>query len=399
MPLFSWGFLPKIEIPLFFFIIFGTCICLILAVIFLHSSLLLLPLKDCNPRGCRKLGLTGPSNLADEYHPRYLEGVSSSSSEKDDQESGGQWRVKSLWIYPVKSCQGVELHHTSVVATGLEYDRLFSFARKKSWAVTNDDGVDVPIPVTHGASNQSELGSQAPSSTSTSTATAQWEFITQRQHAVMSQISTEVWVPDPSSPTYSPEEKDVQSGGVIIISFPRPSMERSRGMQIMAKMMAWLRRSQGRISFRVPLQPWLGSHQEYRLERMSIWKDAPLALNMSMHVPQEFQQFLGLHVPVGLFRVAPTHERQVFRCAPRQEELGWQPITGFSDAVCPPIKFNFYHGLSISMIAHRLMIDLVGLQYPIHLQNLASIRDLNRRIVQDIPRLTALRLRPNIISR
>ena len=253
--------------------------------------------------------------------------------------------MKSLWIYPVKSCQGVELHHTSVVATGLEYDRLFSFARKKSWAMTNGDGVDVPIPIMNGAVNQPEPDSQAPFSTSTSTTAAQWEFITQRQHAVMSQISTEVWVPDPSSPTYSPEEKDVRSGGVIIISFPHPSMEDPRGIQTMARMMTWLRRSQRKISFRVPLQPCLESHQEYTLERMSIWKDAPLALNVSVHVPKEFQQFLGVHAPVGLFRVAATHERQVFRCAPRQDELGWQPITGFSDAVRPPIKCpNFHHG-------------------------------------------------------
>lgn len=50
-----------------------------------------------------KLGIE-KSNLADEFdYPA---------------SGGGEWKIKSLWIYPVKSCRGVELDETNVVPTG-----------------------------------------------------------------------------------------------------------------------------------------------------------------------------------------------------------------------------------------------------------------------------------------
>lgn len=54
------------------------------------------------PEG-EKLGIE-KSNLADEFeYPA---------------SGGGEWKIKSLWIYPVKSCRGVELDETNVVPTG-----------------------------------------------------------------------------------------------------------------------------------------------------------------------------------------------------------------------------------------------------------------------------------------
>lgn len=51
----------------------------------------------------KKLGIE-KSNLADEFeYP---------ANGDDD------WKIKSLWIYPVKSCRGVELDQANVVPTG-----------------------------------------------------------------------------------------------------------------------------------------------------------------------------------------------------------------------------------------------------------------------------------------
>lgn len=36
-------------------------------------------------------------------------------------------------------------------------------------------------------------------------------------------------------------------------------------------------------------------------------------------------------------------------------------------------------------------------KYPLHIMNLASVRDVGQRITKEIPRLSALRYRPNII--
>lgn len=51
----------------------------------------------------KKLGIE-KSNLADEFeYP--------ANGDED-------WKIKSLWIYPVKSCKGVELDQANVVPTG-----------------------------------------------------------------------------------------------------------------------------------------------------------------------------------------------------------------------------------------------------------------------------------------
>jgi hypothetical protein len=78
------------------------------------------------------------------------------------------------------------------------------------------------------------------------------------------------------------------------------------------------------------------------MERMKIWKDAPEALNMSTLVPREFGEFLGMDCRLGLFRTVGGREREVFRCAPRKEHVGWQPVVGFADAV----------GLTVSLPTH-----------------------------------------------
>lgn len=294
--------------------------------------------RKLQPRGCRRLGGGGgPSTLSDQFEDR--PGVSETSRPVREP-SAAPWIVKGLWIYPVKSCRGVELRRASVAPTGLQYDRQFSFAQLLE-ATAN------------GAASKSE---GAP----------RWRFLTQRQCSSLALVQTELWVPATDSPTYSADGKDVRNGGAIIITFPNPE---ATGRSILHRMGRSLGFVPGEISFCVPLDPSDGSIQEdgYVTEQMAIWKDAPPALNMSKHMPEELQRFLGLKNRVGLFRVSHGHERRVFRCAPKKEQLGWQPVTGFADA------------------------------YPIHLQNLATVRDLNKRLEKDIPRLDILRFRPNLI--
>lgn len=64
----------------------------------------LLRAADVEPKG-EKMGL-GPekSNLADEF--------------QYGPDGDEDWKVKSLWIYPVKSCRGVEVDEVNVVPTG-----------------------------------------------------------------------------------------------------------------------------------------------------------------------------------------------------------------------------------------------------------------------------------------
>lgn len=291
-------------------------------------------------RGCRRLGLQTQSNLADEHDGKYGLGT----SEPGRGSSVTPWTVKSLWIYPVKSCRGVELEQGSVVSTGMAYDRLFSFAQLRSTTSGRSDTLkDEKIDDS-------------------------WVFITQRQYPLLAQVKTEVWIPDPSSPTYSPELADVLSDGVLVITFP---IQQSTPKGWLARVTAWVKGQKPEKSFRVPFEPTAYQTKQggYTTEKMRIWKDQPTSLNMSSCIAPGLSDFLGMseHTTLALFRVDAKDYRTVLRCAPRKEQLGYQPVTGFADA------------------------------YPLHILNLASVQDVARRLPKGAPRLSALQFRANII--
>ncbi|MCJ1370607.1 hypothetical protein MMC20_001820 [Loxospora ochrophaea] len=330
-------YIPKIQLSYtgFFFVYL---LCLVPALAVALISLLGRRNEFWQPKGCRKLGLRIKSNLADEHDKKY----SQRSMESEAVTDGSTWTVKSLLIFPVKSCQPVELNRHSVIATGMQYDRQFSFAQLKG---TEDE-------------------------------VQKWEFVTQRTLPLLAKVRTEIWVPDESSPTYSPKQPDVRSSGVIVMSFPC----REKGWKgIVQWMISRLRGGEPEKSFRVPYNPTPDqiSKKGYAKEQMTIWKDSPQALNMVGSFPQELATFLGARKPLTLFRVDQDHWREVFRCAPRKGELGYQPITGFADA------------------------------YPLHIINLASVHDVQREVYEDarekgvppkeIPKIGALRFRPNMV--
>ncbi|KAF8243324.1 hypothetical protein K440DRAFT_562141 [Wilcoxina mikolae CBS 423.85] len=149
-----------------------------------------------------------------------------------------------------------------------------------------------------------------------------WRFITQRKHPLLTQVQTSI-VADK-----------------LVVSFPA----------------SWW----GRNEFSVSLE-----HEEgEELLPVTVWSDSPDAWKLPIDL-QRLRRFLGVKGELALFRVC--ERREVFRCAPRKETLGWQPVTGFADS------------------------------FPISIMNISSVRDLNARIVDKIPQLSVLRFRPNII--
>lgn len=294
------------------------------------------------PEGCRKLGLSGNSNLDDEHDERYGGTVAG------QQDGASSWRVKSLWVYPVKSCRGLELETGTVTGAGMKYDRQFSFA---------------------------QLSSKFPVSADTPEAEKArhtWKFMTQRSLPLMATIKTEVWIPDPSSPTYSERHPNVQSGGVLIIRFPFIQSE----VGILGKLkdiLASMFRPQREVH--VPLNPTQEHITEkgYAVEDLEIWKDKPRSLMIASTEKddswvQELRSYLGITNHMALFRVSGDNQpREVYRCAPRKEELGYQPTISFQDA------------------------------YPLHILNLASVRDVGGKLQRGSPPLSAQNFRPNIV--
>lgn len=286
--------------------------------------------QNGRPRGCRKLGLSpSQSNLNDEYDPQYTQGVYGQAS----------WCIKALFTYPIKSCAGVELGVADVVPTGLAYDRQFCFAE----CVQSSEG---------------EM---------------QWTAKTLRDRRFnrMALVRPEIWVPDPLATDYASDLVEVKSEGVMVVSFSRvvPNGTVHPLLVNLGMVLGIIPRE---YSFTVPLSPPPDRMALYPSIPVKIWKDCPVAYDYGQHIPKSLRAYLGSgsddsNTRLSLFRVNPSHHREIFRCAPSKDELGYQTTTGFADA------------------------------YPIHLLNLASVRDVATRCAADIPRLSIRRFRANII--
>lgn len=276
------------------------------------------------------------SNLEDEYDERYSQRVEPGK----DEDGSPRWRIKALTTYPIKSCKGVELESSNVMGTGLDYDRQFCLAEYITPTSVKADATEAE---------------RAP----------KWVFRTMREgkYNILTKIKPEIWVVDPNSPSYSPDLEEVSSGGVLLVRYPKPKLGGVLGL--IAALGSYLGLYNLEGFFKAPLSP--PENHSYPRTEVRLWKDFPIAIDLGVHLPQEFKQFINAQNPLTLFRIDPVHYRQVFRCAPHKDELGFQPVTGFSDT------------------------------YPLHLLNLASVQDLGTRTAYAIPKLTARRFRPNII--
>jgi hypothetical protein len=296
------GFHPT---PLTFSI---TLVALLLPPLFLFLFTLTqrdLPLDP--PVGCRKIGLRGRSNLSDQFAKNYATGSERSPS--------NPWRVKALFMYPVKSCAPVELEKADVIRTGLRYDRQFTFAQQ----VTSLPGLDGKVD-------------------------SEWVFSTQRTFPRLAKVETEVWIPDASSAAYDPESEWVKSEGCLLVRFPfTPDSDFTiQGLKNYGKMLAakLAGKPEPMVEFRVPFNPpkQRMEKMQYRKEEIKIWNDNPMALNMGSEVPYEkmakLKYTLGVTNPFTLFRIDTEKYREVRKCAPKEEDVGFQTIIGMQDSVC-----------------------------------------------------------------
>ncbi|MCJ1318229.1 hypothetical protein MMC15_003557 [Xylographa vitiligo] len=199
--------------------------------------------------------------------------------------------------------------------------------------------------------------------------TQKWKFLSQRHNPLLAHIKTELWIPDSSLRSYSTSLPAVQSNGVIIITYPR----QLTGLEVVIdRLYAAFTGNHLENKVAIPFNPTSEQikNNGYTMEQMTIWKDHPMALNMSSSISVELQELkilLNVKRQLALFRVANEHERQVFRDAPREGQVGYQPLVGFADA------------------------------YPLHIMNVASVEDVRQRLVDTIPDLGVLRFRPNIV--
>lgn len=275
----------------------------------------------------------GLSNLSDQY-VYGTDGV-----RRGQKQPANKIRIKALMTYPIKSCRGIELPTAKVETTGIAYDRTFCFAEY----VEESEGLDGEKKEAH------------------------WAARTMRdaKYRRMTLIIPEIWLPDPSSPSYSPRSPNVLSKGVLVIRFPREIAPGSgiKGHLLSIAMKLGLADNEER--FQVPLHPPPG--HDYPSQKLKVWSDYPLAFDYGKHVPESLARFVGATKRFSLLRIDPEYFRKMGRCAPPKDELGYQAETALADV------------------------------YPLNLQNISSVRDIGKRVASSIPQLSVIRFRPNVI--
>ncbi len=248
---------------------------------------------------------------------------------RDDGSSGRPPRVRSLAIYPVKSCRGIEVTRSRVLAAGLEFDRIYTFAQLRS-----------TFPVAVGAAADGGEGTGAEAE-----ARHAWEFVTQRQFPRLATVAVDLWLPDDAKLRRQGLDPAGEEA-FLVLRFPWSDGGWRGALQGLAAKLA--SRSLAAVAEREVLLPARFPPpaeiraKGYAHADVRVWKDRVRALDMSAELPAELRLYLGASNPLGLFRVDPARLREVYRCAPRKADAGYQPVTGFQDAVSCFLPIAFF---------------------------------------------------------
>ncbi|KAF7198262.1 Mitochondrial amidoxime reducing component 2 [Pseudocercospora fuligena] len=274
------------------------------------------------------------------------------SLDGDDQSAS----VKGLLVYPLKSCKGIEVPIARVDKTGFRFDRLFSFAECKG---------------------------------------GNWRIITQREYSKLALIETELWLPDSShAEQYEKSSGEKKSCATEMRTAPSNVTKQETGHDgeptpsghsHAIDRVRDVRANGGfllvRFAFeddvttlRVPLcpTPERAAAKKYRPENLSVWIDTPKAIDVTSEIKssdvERLQRFLGVKHSLGLFRMDESNLRTITRSLPKD---------------LPDEHFE------------------VGLAdaFPVHLINIASVRELNMSMDPqiEIKNLDVGRFRANII--
>lgn len=287
------------------------------------------------PPGCRKLGKPGHRNLSNEFPTREL-----SHGQVTEKAPGA--RVEALFVYPIKSCYSIELESNEVAKSGFEHDRQFCFAQWHEPARV----------VKTNSQREPEKGSSAYWNR-----IPHWHFMTQRQNPSLTHLKTELWVPDPDSPEYAEESELIRSGGCMVVSFafsPSPTSVGNIIGLIAAKIKA---RSSSAIpvwTFQIPLKPTAEQIETngYDTEKVALWADEPNGINMTSEIPTHILNQLKALLnedtktlsptrfarlkkqpELRLYRIDRAKDRDIFKCAPTKDQLGYQSTVAFQDSV------------------------------------------------------------------
>lgn len=236
--------------------------------------------------------------------------------------------VKSLFLYPVKSCKGIEVSRAKVVPTGLEFDRLFTFAQLRS-----------PFPVGVGVGVDASGSASGSAASDEAAKQHRWEFVTQRQFPLLATVEVELWRPDLAKIKGFRDPSAGASDEVfLVLRFPwrADGSWAHRAWDTLAAKCTRGWRAEPQVEVLIPVDfPSRAdvARKGYAVEKVRVWGEEVSALNMGRELPEELRLYLGVSNKLALFRVDPEALREVFQCAPGSDEAGYQPVVGFQDSV------------------------------------------------------------------
>ncbi|KAH8656767.1 hypothetical protein BGZ61DRAFT_510776 [Ilyonectria robusta] len=302
-------------------------LCIALAVVISTGGVFIAPR---HLRHLRRLGVSA-SNMADQYDPKFdiPEGTT----------SGGPIRIKAMYIHPIKSCGPIEVNRALLTKSGFMYDRCFAFA-------------------TEIIKTDTDAGTG-------------WRFISQRTKPMMSQIQTELWLPQMKS---NPHDPLVQAGGCVVLKFPDPD-DSSWTTQLETLFHTWRPYATPELSFVVPLHPTPAQMLEFQigLKTFTIHNRDAKGFDMGK-IPSVATALPKLK---KLLRISQNQNLTLLRCTP-------DSLTR-TDTNLAPLDY-------IGSPAVHGYTD----QQPVNINSLSSVHAVSAVLPPENQPLNALRFRANI---
>ncbi|CAK7228166.1 hypothetical protein SCUCBS95973_006788 [Sporothrix curviconia] len=252
-----------------------------------------------------KLGLATGKLDDDETAKSASRATKKPAAPVDDKSSG---RIESLWVYPVKSCQGIQVSRSRVLPAGLEFDRLFTFAQLQS-----------PFParagtVVRGNGNNSDDDHD---NNGNADELETWDAITQRQFPMLASLQVELWRPDLAKvrraqknmrADYRAERADSMSELYVVVRYPwQAAGWPGRWDWFAAKLLrGW--RAEPEVEVVLPVA--LPAADDRRAQaatkygRVQLGDDRNVrALDLSAELPRSLQLYLGVSNRLGVLRL------------------------------------------------------------------------------------------------
>lgn len=223
-----------------------------------------------------------------------------SASKTDD---SGATRIDSLWVYPVKSCLGIQVSRSRVLPAGLEFDRLFTFAQLTS-----------PFPARAGT----EVGGKTDEKdTEDDDEASTWDAITRHQFPMLSSLQVELWRPDLAKVRRAQarmraddraERTASMSELYVILRYPWQAASWPGRWDWFAAKLARGWRAVPEVEVVLPLSlPAAADEATAKYGHVRITDTKIRSLDLSAELPRSLQLYLGVSNRLGLFRFEADH--------------------------------------------------------------------------------------------